>query len=79
MSARKKAKMVNIFEYNDEYAGCLTVQKSPDNYEAIWIDVIDCDKDRTITIRIPVNAVGNLVNSLGDWFDVASRRKNIPI
>lgn len=76
-NSSKANKMINIFEHNDEYSGCLTVQRSPDNYEAIWIDVIDCDKDRTLTIRIPVNAVGNLVNSLGDWFDVA--RKNISI
>ena len=67
--------MKNIYEFIGEYDGTVEVQASEDNYESLWIDVTDCDGERTITVRLPAETVGNLALVLSDWFDVASRRR----
>jgi hypothetical protein len=68
--------MRTLFEHENEYEGRLEICAQEGKYDAAWFDMTDCDGGRTITVRLTPDDVGVLVNSLSDWFDVASRGHN---
>lgn len=66
--------MENIFKY-EGFSDGVVIINSYDDYKNLYIEIVDCDHDHKISVRLSADEIGVLVNALSDWFDIASRRR----